>query len=203
MSERVLDERTAPPEPFSLFRSWYQEARADPRNPLPEAMALATAAVNGAPSVRFVLLKEIDDRGIIFFSNYEGRKGGELASNPRAAAVILWPYPRRQVRLEGAVERLTAAESDRYFATRDPGSQVGAWASPQSRVVPSREALEAMVDEAAKRFEGNSVPRPDHWGGYLVRAESVEFWSGRENRLHDRLRYRRGEYGWVRERLAP
>src|SRR5688572_21444959 len=160
-------------------------------------MTLATATPDGAPSARTVLLKGVDERGFVFYTNYESRKGRELAANPRAALVFHWPQtPRRQVSVCGSVERLSARESDEYFRTRPFGSRIGAWASRQSEVIAGREGLEA------EHAEGE-VPRPPWWGGYVLRTDIVEFWQNRPNRLHDRLRYRRSDGEWVLERLSP
>ena len=169
----------------------------------PNAMALATATPDGRPSVRIVLLKGLDDTGLTFFTNYESRKGQELAANPRAAAVLLWHPLQRQVRVEGPVTTIDDADSDAYFASRPRGSQIGAVASPQSRRIAGRDVLEDRVAEVEQFFDGTDVVRPPVWGGYRLGLESIEFWQGRENRLHDRLRFVRREDGWVRERLAP
>jgi pyridoxamine 5'-phosphate oxidase len=169
----------------------------------PNAMILATADPQGRPSARTILLKAVDERGFVFFTNRRSRKGRELEANPRAALVFPWLDVRRQVVVEGTVEPLPDDESDSYFATRPREARVSAHASPQSEVVESREALERLRDEAAARFPGD-VPRPEHWGGLRIVPDAVEFWQGRANRLHDRLRYRRDESGaWVVERLAP
>jgi pyridoxamine 5'-phosphate oxidase len=189
-------------DPLAQFRDWYDHAVAS-GNPEPEAMALATATPDGAPSVRFVLLKAIDDRGVEFFTNYESRKGRELAANPRAALAVLWKALHRQVRLEGPVERLTAEESDAYFATRARGSRLGAWASQQSTEIPDREFLEARLAEAERAHPGDDVPRPPYWGGFLLRPDAIEFWQGRPNRLHDRELFTRTADGWTARRLSP
>jgi pyridoxamine 5'-phosphate oxidase len=168
-----------------------------------DAAALATAAADGRPSVRFVLVKGIDERGVRFFTNYGSRKGRELAANPAAALAMWWPSLQRQLRVEGPVERLGAAESDAYFASRSRGSRLGAWASRQGSVIEDREQLEARVAELAARF-GEEVPRPQWWGGYLLRPDAVEFWEGRPNRLHDRAHHvREPGGGWRAERLSP
>ena len=190
-----------PPNPIDLFSRWYDHAKGS--GDLPDAMALATSTRDGRPSNRFVLLKGADDRGFVFFSNYGSRKGGELAKNPRAAAAIFWQDPRRQVRIEGVVERLTAEESDAYFKTRDRLSQIGAVVSPQSCVLSDRAELDDAVDRLRREREGEDISRPAHWGGYRIVPEAVEFWIGRESRLHDRFRYRRDGEGWLVERLAP
>jgi pyridoxamine 5'-phosphate oxidase len=189
--------------PLEQLRAWYEAAVAA-GIPEPDAMALATATAEGAPSVRFVLLKGVDDRGLEFFTNYESRKAGELAANPRASVAMHWQPLQRQVRVEGVVEMLPAEESDAYFATRAHGSRIGAWASPQSRPIPDRRWLEARVQEMEARFGEGEVPRPPHWGGYRLVPDVVELWQGRADRLHDRRRYARGPDGsWSCERLSP
>jgi pyridoxamine 5'-phosphate oxidase len=189
-------------DPLEQLAHWYEHAVAAGL-PEPEAMALATATPDGAPSVRFVLLKGIDGRGVEFYTNYESRKGRELAANPRAALAILWKPLQRQVRLEGPVERLAPEESDAYFATRARGSRLGAWASRQSTEIPDREYLEARLAEAEARYPGEEVPRPAYWGGYVLRPDAIEFWEGRPNRLHDRERFTRAGDGWTARRLSP
>ena len=191
-----------PVDPLERVRAWYQEA-VEAGLVEPEAMALATASPDGIPSVRIVLLKGIDDRGLQFFTNYESRKGRELAENPRAAATLYWQPLYRAVRFEGAVERLSAAESDAYFATRPRGAQIGAWASAQGSVIGDRGELEAHVREIEQRFP-DEVPRPDYWGGYRLRPDAVEFWQGRDDRLHDREHFLLQPDGtWRAERLSP
>ena len=187
--------------PLARFRDWYAGAVAAGVLE-PEAMALATATPDGAPSVRFVLLKGIDARGVRFYTNYESRKGRELAANPRAALAVLWRPLQRQVRFEGAVERLTDDENDAYFATRSRGSRLGAWASAQSTEIPDREYLDARLAEADERHP-HDVPRPAYWGGYRLVPDVVEFWEGRPNRLHDREELRLTEHGWAARRLSP
>ncbi len=194
---------TAPPDPLSEVRRWYDEAVAAG---LPEAnaMALATASPDGMPSVRIVLLKGIDDRGIQFFTNYGSRKGRELEANPRAAVTLYWQPLQRAVRLEGEVERLTEGESHAYFASRGRGSRLGAWASRQGTPIPGREALEAALAEAEARYPGDEVPRPPYWGGYRLVPSVIELWQGRPNRLHDRVHWLRDAGGaWREERLSP
>jgi pyridoxamine 5'-phosphate oxidase len=201
-AEAGLNESELDPDPIVQFRRWFAQA-AESGTPLPEAVALATASPEGVPSARMVLCKGVDERGFTFFTNYESDKGRELAANPRAALVFYWPALNRQVRVTGRVSRVSAAESDAYFETRPLESRLSAAASPQSAVVPSRAALEAMV-EGVRRRHRTDVPRPKSWGGYRLEPEAIEFWVHRDNRLHDRLRYRRrAEGGWAIERLAP
>ncbi len=167
-------------------------------------MTLATVDREGQPSARVVLLKGCDERGFVFFTNYASRKGRDLEENPRAALVFYWPAFDRQVRVEGTVEKTSPEESEAYFQSRPLGARIGAWTSSQSEVIASREELERSVEEAVQRFADGAVPRPGHWGGYRVRPDEVEFWQGRESRLHDRLRYRRQPGGgWLIDRLSP
>jgi pyridoxamine 5'-phosphate oxidase len=188
--------------PLLLVRGWFEEAAASGIIEA-ERMALATATPDGRPSVRIVLLKGIDEDGIRFFTNYESRKGRELDANPRAAATLYWQPLYRAARLEGPVERLTAEESDAYFASRPRGAQVGAWASAQGSVLQSREELDERVAEIEARFP-DRVPRPDHWGGYRLRPDAVELWQGRPDRLHDREHFLLQDDGtWRSERLSP
>jgi pyridoxamine 5'-phosphate oxidase len=183
------------PDPLRQFHAWFDEGGVD-------AVALATATSNGAPSVRMVLLKGADERGFTFFTNYESRKGRELAENPRAALLFYWPEPGRQVRVEGAVSRIGDAESDIYFATRPRGGRLAALASRQSEPLESREELEARFAELDAAYP-DEVPRPPHWGGFRLVPETYEFWQHRDNRLHDRIRYRREATDWVTERMSP
>jgi pyridoxamine 5'-phosphate oxidase len=199
---RALDDADLPPDPIALFQRWYAEAQAA-QLPQVEAMTLATADADGRPSGRIVLLKQVDARGFVFFTNYESRKGRELAANPHAALVVLWAPLERQVRIAGEVERLDAAASDVYFATRPRGSQIGAWSSEQSRPLERREQLEERWAALEREHAGVDVPRPPHWGGLRVRPRELEFWQGRANRLHDRVAYVRDGDGWARTRLQP
>jgi pyridoxamine 5'-phosphate oxidase len=198
-----VDVHDLQPDPLVQFGRWLQDASAAAIE-LPEAMTLATAAADGRPSARTVLLKGVDERGFLFFTNYESRKGLELAENPFGALVFHWPQdPRRQVTAAGPVERLPEEESAAYFRTRPLGSRLGAWASRQTQPIPGREALEQAFAEAEQRF-GADPPLPPWWGGYVLVPERVEFWQNRPNRLHDRLRYTRDDRaGWTLERLAP
>ena len=197
-----LDEKDAAPDPFAQFTQWFDAAlKAD--IPLPNAMTLATVSKTGEPSARIVLLKECDNQGFVFFTNYDSRKGRELALNKQAALLFFWSALERQIRIEGRIEKVMARESDEYFVTRPLGSRLGAVASPQSEVLPGREALQARYDEA-ERLYGAQPPRPPHWGGYRLIPTALEFWQGRTSRLHDRLHYRLGgDGGWQIERLAP
>jgi pyridoxamine 5'-phosphate oxidase len=190
-------------DPVDQFRLWLEQAQAV--DPLEfTAMTLATADREGRPSARIVLLKEFDERGFVFYTNYESRKAAELLANPHAALVFYWAVLDRQVRIEGTVEKTSREESEAYFETRPRGSRMGAWASPQSRPVSGRQEIERRLEDVAGRFANGDIPLPDFWGGFRVRHETVEFWQGRPDRLHDRLCYvRRPEGGWRVERLAP
>jgi len=198
----AMDERDLDPDPLRQFQLWFDEAR-DTGIDVPEAMALATATPDGRPSVRMVLLKSADERGFDFYSNYESRKGDELASNSHAALLFHWQPLGRQVRVEGRVERVPADESDAYFRTRPLESRLAAWASSQSRPLGGRAELDRLYAEAAARFPAEEVPRPPHWGGFRLVPDAYELWQHAANRLHDRIRYERVADGWKRERLAP
>lgn len=190
-------------DPLALFADWFAAAAAVAGIDKPNAMTLATETA-GLPSARIVLLSSFDARGFVFHTNYESRKSREIAANARVALVFWWDPLGRQVRIEGRAEQTSAAESDAYFARRPRGSQLGAWASEQSRVIASREVLEARMQALEREYAGASVPRPAHWGGFRVVPEAIEFWEHRDNRLHERLRYTRDASGaWRAERLAP
>ncbi|NJD87353.1 MAG: pyridoxamine 5'-phosphate oxidase [Betaproteobacteria bacterium] len=196
-----LDESDVDADPFRQFHAWLKEALAA-EVPEPTAMTLATASAAGSPSARIVLLKALDERGFVFYTNYASRKGEELAARPRAALTFLWKELERQVRVEGTVEKVSAAESDEYFAIRPLGSRIGAWASTQSATIESRQWLEARMKAAEAQY-GDHPPRPPHWGGYRVIPEWLEFWQGRRSRLHDRIAYTRAAGGWTISRLSP
>jgi pyridoxamine 5'-phosphate oxidase len=199
----VLLEAEAERDPFVQLGRWFEEAAAGEIYE-PNAMALATVAADGRPSLRMVLLKGMDERGLSFFTNLESRKAQEIAANPNAALLFWWDRLHRQVRVEGAIEPVGPDEAEAYFATRPHGSRIGAWASPQSRVIEGRGWLEAREAALRERYpEDAGVPRPAHWGGFRLLPETYEFWQGRRSRLHDRLCYRRQESSWVMERLAP
>jgi pyridoxamine 5'-phosphate oxidase len=198
---RPLDEAELDRDPFRQFDAWFTEAARAVR--APEAMAIATAATDGAPSVRMVLLKEVDEHGFVFYTGYESRKGADLAANPRAALLFYWDPLGRQVRIEGGVAKVTAERSERYFHSRPRGAQLAALASKQSAVVGSRAELDAQYAELERSHEGRDVPLPPDWGGFRLVPHTFEFWQHRENRLHDRVRYRRDDERWLLERLSP
>lgn len=200
---KPLLESRAPADPFVLFQRWMKRAAATEGLLEPTAMSLATVDGRGRPSVRLVLLKGLDAKGFQFFTNYTSRKAREIEGQRHAALALWWPPLERQVRIEGTIERVSEADSDAYFAMRPRAARIGAWASPQSRVIADRATLERRLAQATERFEGRDVPRPAHWGGYRVVPRVIEFWQGRYSRLHDRLRYTRRGRLWVRERLAP
>ena len=197
-----LDIADADPNPFRQFDVWFKQA-IDAQLPEPNTMTLATVDPRGRPSARIVLIKGVDERGFVFFTNYESRKGLDLAQNPHASLLFYWIELERQVRVEGAVVKTSDAESDTYFASRPVGSRIGAWASEQSKVIESRAALEAREREFIAQY-GDNPPRPPHWGGYRLIPDAIEFWQGRPSRLHDRLLYTRsGNADWTIARLSP
>ena len=198
----ALSERDAASDPFELFTRWFDEAVAA-AIPEPNAMTLATVDAAGRPAARIVLMKGIDARGVVFHTNYDSRKGRDLAGNPRAALLFFWVGLERQVRIDGTAERVSAEDSDAYFAARPRGSQISAWASPQSEAVADRAWLEARFAECEARFASGAVPRPPNWGGVRVVPDRFEFWQGRTSRLHDRLVWSRQGDGWTIGRLAP
>jgi pyridoxamine 5'-phosphate oxidase len=198
----TLSEDKVDKNPFSQFAFWWDEAL---RAEIDEvnAMTLSTVTKEGKPGSRIVLLKGYDKDGFVFFTNYESRKGRDLQMNPYASLLFFWKELERQVRIEGPCEKVTEAESDEYFLSRPDGSRIGAWASPQSQVISSRDVLDQNIIELENRFQGQHIPRPPHWGGYRVKPEQMEFWQGRPSRLHDRILYTRGSAGWTINRLAP
>jgi pyridoxamine 5'-phosphate oxidase len=198
-----LAEKDLARDPFRQFDKWFQEAEAA-KLVEPNAMTLATATRDGRPSARTVLLKGVDGRGFVFYSNYESRKGREIEATQRATLLFPWVALERQVIIEGTVSKVSREEAEAYFHTRPVASQLSAWVSQQSAIISGRKVLESSMQELEKKYAGAVVPLPPHWGGYRVNPETVEFWQGRRSRLHDRLRYRRGEDGsWIVERLAP
>ncbi len=197
-----LTEQDLAPDPLELFRTWMERAT-ESAEIEPNAMALATVGTDGQPRVRFVLLKDATHEGFVFFTNYESRKGHDIDEVPRASVAFWWPLLERQVRADGAVSRLPPEASDAYFASRPYGSQIGAWASRQSEPVDGHDQLAREAALYRERFPEGSVPRPEHWGGYLLRPERMEFWQGRDDRLHDRFEYRLVEDGWRSQRLSP
>lgn len=197
-----LSETKAGVNPVPLFGHWFRRA-VKARVPMANAMTLGTVDEKSAPQARIVLLKDYGPRGFVFFTNYRSAKGRELARHPRATLLFYWPQIERQVRISGRIRKVPAAVSDRYFQSRPRAYRIGAWASHQSEVLDSRECLESRYASLVKKFEGKKVPRPGHWGGYVLSPDSFEFWQGRASRLHDRLYYLKTSKGWKRERLSP
>ena len=197
-----LNEAKLPPEPMELFRVWLSEAISAGLSE-PNAMTVVTSSLEGKPSARVLLLKEVNEEGFVFFTNYLSRKGKDIEVNPQVALVFDWHDVERQLRVEGIVEKLSDAESDAYFDARPDDAKIGAWASPQSKTVKNREELEKLEEEIIEQFEDMPVHRPSHWGGYLVRPDMIEFWQGRPSRMHDRIVYHKTEEGWDMSRLAP
>jgi pyridoxamine 5'-phosphate oxidase len=201
-TQQSLIETDVNPDPIVQFQTWFDAAVAA-QLPEPNAMTIATSTPDGIPSARIVLLKAVDDRGFVFFTNYNSHKGQELLANPHAALVFLWTEQERQVRVQGRVEKIAPAESDEYYYSRPAGSRLGAWASNQSEVIPDRTVLETRLEELKHQHPDGDIARPDHWGGFRVIPTVIEFWQGRSSRLHDRLRYQKVTEGWTIDRLAP
>ena len=198
-----LSEKDVAPNPIDQFTRWWDDALNSEIEEV-NAMTLATVTAEGFPSARIVLLKGYTEEGFVFFTNYESHKGKELAQNPRACLVFFWKALERQVRIEGNVEKIAAADSEAYFQSRPVGSRIGAWASPQSTVISGREVIENNVIELEKKYANTLIPRPEHWGGYIVKPVNIEFWQGRSSRLHDRILYTaQKDLSWKIERLAP
>ncbi|NDJ17183.1 pyridoxamine 5'-phosphate oxidase [Myxacorys almedinensis] len=199
---QALNESEIDPNPFQQFQAWFEQA-VHSDLPEPNAMTIATATTAGIPQARIVLLKGVDERGFVFYTNYNSDKGKQLIENPHAAIAFLWKELERQVRIVGTVEKTTPAESDAYFQSRPVASQLGAWASNQSEVIGDRASLEQRLAQIKAKYEHQDIPRPPHWGGFRVKPTEIEFWQGRSSRLHDRLRYRRVNDHWNIERLSP
>jgi pyridoxamine 5'-phosphate oxidase len=197
-----LSKTEVDPNPFIQFKKWFEQALAA-QLPEPNAMTIATTTPDGKPSARMVLLKDFDERGFVFFTNYNSRKGQELAQNPQAAIVFWWAELERQVRILGRVEKVSESESDYYFESRPTKSRLGAWASNQSEIIPTREVLEQRMQELQSKYENQEIPRPQHWGGLRVIPTEIEFWQGRSSRLHDRLLYTYVDGSWKIQRLSP
>jgi len=198
-----LSEKDIAPDPFTQFSQWWDDAVKSELDEV-NAMTLATASLSGIPAARIVLLKSVTEDGFVFFTNYNSHKGKELEENPQACLVFFWKELERQVRITGRVKKVSVAESDEYFNSRPAGSRVGAWASPQSSVITSREVIEKNILQVEEQFAGTEITRPPHWGGYIVMPAIIEFWQGRSNRLHDRLQYSKLQDGsWKIDRLAP
>ena len=201
--QQILQKTAVDPNPIRQFQHWFDQVLAA-QLPDPNAMTLATATPTGKPSARIVLLKDVDERGFVFYTNYQSRKGQELAATAAAALVFWWVELERQVRVEGTVEKVTVAEADAYFQSRPRGSQLGAWASAQSQVIEDRAVLEQQLQDLEAQYQGQPIPRPQYWGGFRLRPSWIEFWQGRPNRLHDRICYRLDPQAqWQLERLAP
>ncbi len=197
-----LNEEDVAMDPFAQFDRWWHEAVTSHIDEV-NAMTLATATKEGIPSARIVLLKGYDINGFVFFTNYNSHKGKEIADNPYASLVLFWKELERQIRVDGTIEKIDAAQSDAYFQSRPAGSRIGAWASPQSTVIENRKVIENNFLQLEEKFGCENIPRPEHWGGYVVKPVSIEFWQGRSSRLHDRIRYTKNDHHWKIERLAP
>lgn len=201
-SKATLDIEKTADNPIQQFRSWFNEAR-KAEVPEPSAMVVSTASADGKPSARVLLLKDITENGFVFFTNYNSRKGKEIEKNPFASFTFFWPELERQVRIEGRLKKVDSAVSDAYFGSRPRGSQIGAWASPQSDEIPNRGIIEKRERDYLEKFEGKEIPRPGHWGGYELIPDLLEFWQGRQSRLHDRIVYQLENGKWNKKRLAP
>lgn len=202
-SHKSLSEKDADPNAIKQFQNWWTETL-NSKIEEPNAMTLATASIDGLPSARIVLLKEFNEKGFIFFTNYESYKAQQLTENPKACLVFFWKELERQVRITGLIEKVSGKQSDEYFSSRPESSRIGAWTSPQSRVIESRQWLDEKFNELVNKMEGTKISRPAYWGGYIVKPVVIEFWQGRPNRLHDRIQYTLEENGgWKIERLAP
>lgn len=201
-SLKNIDESELGDSPLPIFEKWLNEA-IEAKVMEPNAMVLSTSTINGKPSSRVVLLKKVKPEGFIFFTNYESHKAEQIKENKYCALNFIWYELERQIRIEGIAEKIPEKESDDYFEVRPPKSKLGAWASPQSKSIPSREYLEKLVANFEKKYAGKEIPRPANWGGYIVKPHLIEFWQGRSNRLHDRIQYTLSNNGWKKERLAP
>ena len=201
-TKSILSVAETADNPTEQFRKWFEEARKGQATE-PSAMVLSTASPEGRPSARVVLLKDITETGFVFFTNYKSRKGKEIEANPYASLTFFWPELERQVRIEGKLQKVDQQISDSYFSSRPRNSQIGAWASPQSEQIPNRGILETRERDYIERFDGKDIPRPEHWGGYELIPDQLEFWQGRKSRLHDRILYVKEPGGWTRKRLAP
>jgi pyridoxamine 5'-phosphate oxidase len=201
-SKRSLDEKDVSPDPLVQFEKWFREA-VDTKVNEANAMSLSTVSAEGKPSSRILLLRNFDEKGFVFYTNYASRKGGEINDNPNAAMLFFWPELERQVRVEGILMKQSSSESDLYFNSRPRESKLGAWTSAQSKIIESRKVLDEEYEKLGKKYPGDSVPRPPHWGGYILKPASVEFWQGRPSRLHDRILYTKERDSWKIHRLAP
>lgn len=201
-AKSALNKKETSPDPITQFRNWFEEA-IKAKVMEPNAMTLSTATADGRPSARIVLVKDITEKGFVFYTNYESRKGKEIAQNPQAALTFFWPELERQVRIEGTLEKVPGQTSDAYFSSRPRASQLGAWSSPQSQEIPNREILEAREKDYEEKFRDQEIPRPPHWGGYELVPDQLEFWQGRQSRLHDRILYIKEANDWVRKRISP
>lgn len=200
---QTLSEQEVSPDPIQQFTKWWEEAVQSEIDEV-NAFTLATSSLQGKPSARIVLLKGYDKRGFVFFTNYESAKGNELAKNPQASMVFFWKELQRQVRIEGSIEKVTPGESDEYFSSRPAGSRIGAWASPQSKIITNRTEIEKNAEKYQAQYADGNIPRPPYWGGYRLKPLQIEFWQGRANRLHDRIQYTvQKDNSWKIERLAP